>query len=233
MPNINIGNISDLDINGNNLFKDSESFITEITDDNEQSVVGGFYSGYYHGWNFKNPGRYYKGRWRFKKNRPFPKILSLIGFSLTSLVIFFVLINSRLIINLNAVSIEKNAMLKKEIRQVEYFNSINIKGAYVIEIVCQREQSVEIQAPEDILTLVQTEVRDDILFIFPKNNLPKDEKINIKISAINLRSIDVSGANNIQVNNLKNKQTNINFSGSSNSKISGETEELNVTISSV
>lgn len=132
---------------------------------------------------------------------------------------------------MNAVSIEENAMLKKEIRQVEHFNSINIKGAYVIEIVCQQEQSVEIQAPEDILTLVQTEVRDDILFIFPKNNLPKDEKINIKISAINLRSIDVSGANNIQINNLKNKQTNINFSGSSNSKISGETEELNVTIS--
>lgn len=158
-------------------------------------------------------------------------ILSLIGFPLTSLVVFFVLTNSRLITNLNAVSIEENAMLKKEIRQVEHFNSINIKGAYVIEIVCQQEQSVEIQAPEDILTLVQTEVRDDILFIFPKNNLPKDEKINIKISAINLRSIDVSGANNIQINNLKNKQTNINFSGSSNSKISGETEELNVTIS--
>ena len=73
MPNINIENISDLDINGNNLFEDSESFITEITDDNEQSVVGGFYSGYYHGWNFKNPGKYYKGRWRFKKNRPFRK----------------------------------------------------------------------------------------------------------------------------------------------------------------
>ncbi len=132
---------------------------------------------------------------------------------------------------MNAVSIEKNTMLKKEIRQVEYFNSINIEGAYVIEIVCQQKQSVEIQAPEDILTLVQTEVRDDILFIFPKNNLPKDKKISIKISAINLRSIDVSGANNIQVNNLKNKQTNINFSGSSNSKIFGETEELNVTIS--
>ena len=166
-------------------------------------------------------------------------ILSLIGFPLTSLVIFFVLINSKSITNLNAVSMEENVlfkketrvMFKKEVRQVEYFNSINIKGAYETEIVCQQEQSVEIQAPEDILTLVKTEVRDDILFIFPKNKIPKDKNINIKISAINLRSIDTSGANNIQVNNLKNKQTNINFDGSSNSKISGETEELNVTIS--
>ena len=126
---------------------------------------------------------------------------------------------------------EQNVMLKKEIRQVEYFNSINIRGAYEIEIVCQEEQSVELKGPEDILTLVQTEVRDDILFIFPKNNLPKDKNINIKISAINLRNIYASGANNIQVNNLKSEQTNINFNGSSNSKISGETEELNVTIS--
>ena len=165
--------------------------------------------------------------------------MTLIGFPLTSLVMFFVLINSRSITNLNAVSMEENVMfkkeirvmLKKEIRQVEYFNSINIKGAYAVEIVCQKEQSVEIQAPEDILTLVQTEVRDDILFIFLKNNIPNDKNINIKISAIKLRNIYASGANNIQVNNLKNKQTNINFDGSSNSEISGETEDLNVTIS--
>ena len=158
-------------------------------------------------------------------------ILSFIGFPLASLVIFFGLINSRSIINLNAVSAEENVMLKKEIRQVENFNSINIKGAYQIEIVFQKDPSVELTAPEDILTLVQTEVRDDTLFIFPKINLPKDKDIEIKISAIGLRNIYASGANNIQVNNLKNEQTNINFNGSSNSKISGETEELNVRIS--
>lgn len=57
MPNINIGNISDLDVNGNDLFEDSESFINEITDDNEQSVVGGYYFLYYRGINY---GRYSK-----------------------------------------------------------------------------------------------------------------------------------------------------------------------------
>ncbi|WP_019505174.1 hypothetical protein [Pleurocapsa sp. PCC 7319] len=40
MANINIENISDLALNGNDLFEDSESFITEL-DDNEQAIMGG------------------------------------------------------------------------------------------------------------------------------------------------------------------------------------------------
>ncbi len=42
MANINIEN---LDLNGNDLFQDSESFITEL-DDNGESIVGGYYYGY-------------------------------------------------------------------------------------------------------------------------------------------------------------------------------------------
>ncbi len=41
MANINIENISDLDLNGNDLFEDSESFMTELSDDNEQGIMGG------------------------------------------------------------------------------------------------------------------------------------------------------------------------------------------------
>ena len=43
MANINIENISELDLNGNELFGDSESFMTEVGDDSEQeSIMGGF-----------------------------------------------------------------------------------------------------------------------------------------------------------------------------------------------
>ena len=41
MANINIEN---LDLNGSDLFEDSESFITEL-DDNGESIVGGWYRG--------------------------------------------------------------------------------------------------------------------------------------------------------------------------------------------
>jgi len=43
MANIDIENISNSDLNGNDLFQDSESFITEL-DDNGESIVGGHYS---------------------------------------------------------------------------------------------------------------------------------------------------------------------------------------------
>lgn len=41
MANINIENISDLDLNGHNLFQDSESFITELNEE-EECIVGGY-----------------------------------------------------------------------------------------------------------------------------------------------------------------------------------------------
>lgn len=42
MANINIENISDLNLNGNDLFEDSEDFMTEISEDYEiESVFGG------------------------------------------------------------------------------------------------------------------------------------------------------------------------------------------------
>ena len=43
MANINIENISDVDINGDKLFEDSESFITELDDDVnlQEAIVGG------------------------------------------------------------------------------------------------------------------------------------------------------------------------------------------------
>jgi hypothetical protein len=42
VPNINIENISDLDLNGNSLFEDSEGFMTELSEDNElEAIYGG------------------------------------------------------------------------------------------------------------------------------------------------------------------------------------------------
>ncbi len=52
MADININNI---DLNGNDLFQDSESFITEL-DDTCESIVGGcgYYTGYEYNYNCGN-----------------------------------------------------------------------------------------------------------------------------------------------------------------------------------
>ena len=41
MANINIENISVLNLNGNDLFEDLESFITELSDNDEQTAIKG------------------------------------------------------------------------------------------------------------------------------------------------------------------------------------------------
>ena len=41
MANIDIKNISELNLSGNDLFEDSESFITELNDNSEQDLIIG------------------------------------------------------------------------------------------------------------------------------------------------------------------------------------------------
>ncbi|NEO41874.1 MAG: hypothetical protein F6J90_38355 [Moorea sp. SIOASIH] len=41
MANININNLSALNMTGADLFNDSESFMTELSDESEQMVMGG------------------------------------------------------------------------------------------------------------------------------------------------------------------------------------------------
>ena len=54
---------------------------------------------------------------------------------------------------------------KTEKRDLKSFNAIDTTGAYEIDATCQRPASFEIEADDNILPLIKTEVRDGILFV--------------------------------------------------------------------
>src|SRR5436190_17544197 len=54
---------------------------------------------------------------------------------------------------------------KTEKRELKSFNSIDTSGAYEINITCQKPASFEIEADDNILPLIKTEVRDGTLFV--------------------------------------------------------------------
>src|SRR5437667_12551533 len=54
---------------------------------------------------------------------------------------------------------------KTEKRDLKSFNAIDTTGAHEIDVTCQRPASFEIEADDNILPLIKTEVRDGILLV--------------------------------------------------------------------
>lgn len=121
--------------------------------------------------------------------------------------------------------------LQKQRRDVGSFNSISTQGAFDLEIVCQKPQSLEIEGDDNVLPLITTEVSNNVLHIRSLRGYSASEPITIKISLPDLEGISASGAGTIEVSGLKNEKFEIDASGAPAIKASGETRVLDIDAS--
>jgi hypothetical protein len=120
--------------------------------------------------------------------------------------------------------------LKKEKRDVGSFNSISTEGAFEIEIVAQKPQSLEIEGDDNILPLVTTEVSNNVLHIANTRGYSVSHPITLRISVPDLQGITSSGAGTIEISGLKNEKFEINANGAPAIKAAGETKGLNIDV---
>ena len=118
-----------------------------------------------------------------------------------------------------------------EDRNVNGFHGIDVGGVYQVEITAQKEYSVRIEADDNLLPLIKTEVDDSILKIESEKRISPKSKIRIIIGAPNIDDLDISGVANVTLNDIKNDKLNIDSSGASKIKITGETAKLTVDVS--
>jgi hypothetical protein len=121
--------------------------------------------------------------------------------------------------------------MKLEKRNVPAFTAVNISGAYEVEIVVQKEQSLEIEGDDNLLPLIKTEVRDGVLEINNEKSFNTKHALRVRISVPQLKGISTSGASEMVVSNVKSDEFNIDTSGASSIKVSGETKTLALEMS--
>jgi hypothetical protein len=119
----------------------------------------------------------------------------------------------------------------KETRTVGNFSSIAAEGAFEIEVVCQKPASLEIEGDDNILPLVTTSVSDNVLHIKSVRSYSVRRPIVVRISAPDLEGITSSGAGTIEVSGLKNEKFEIDVSGATTIRASGETKSLSIDAS--
>ncbi|CAN5304140.1 head GIN domain-containing protein [soil metagenome] len=118
-----------------------------------------------------------------------------------------------------------------EKREITDFKSVDVGGAIQVEITAQKEFSVEVQADDNLLPLIKTEVRNGVLRIESEKRINTKNPIIVKISAPNIENLDVSGASKVNLTNLSNENLQIHSSGASKIEISGTTVNFTIDVS--
>jgi hypothetical protein len=111
-------------------------------------------------------------------------------------------------------------------REIPPFTAIESEGAFEIEIVCQKEATLEITGDDNILPLITTEVVDNVLRIKSRRGYDVDTPIQLRLTVANLEGLSVSGAGKVSVSGLKNEKFEIDANGAPAITAAGETNLL-------
>ena len=116
----------------------------------------------------------------------------------------------------------------REKREVAAFTSIKTEGAYEIKVVCQQALSLEVEADDNIMPLIKTDVSNGVLRIKSSRGYSVDHPIVIKIGAPNLEAINTSGAGTVEITGLKSDKFEIDSNGAPTIRVAGETGTLEI-----
>lgn len=119
---------------------------------------------------------------------------------------------------------------KTEKRDLKSFNAIDTTGAYEIDVTCQKPASFEIEADDNILPLIKTEVRDGILFVSNDQPYHSSKPTILRITLPDLNSVSSHGAGEIKIADARSNDLKIESTGAASVVASGTARS--VTISS-
>lgn len=127
----------------------------------------------------------------------------------------------------NLSGVEGSGNIKQETRDVSGFEEIEANGAVNAEITVGSAFTVTVEADDNLLQYIKTEVSGSSLKIFTEGKISPKTKISVKISMPELKGLDINGASTVTAANIKSDSLEIKANGASKVKISGETKDLN------
>jgi hypothetical protein len=124
--------------------------------------------------------------------------------------------------------IRGSGVRQKQKRDVAAFTSIAMDGAFDIDVVCQKPQSVEVEGDDNLLPLITTEISNNVLHIRSNRSYSVNDPIKVTISLPNLEGISTNGAGKIDVSGLKNDKFEIDANGATTIRVAGETKLIDI-----
>ena len=133
--------------------------------------------------------------------------------------------------SINFGGVKGSGNVQNEKRNLADFKTIEVGGIFEVEVTAQKEFSVEVEADDNLLQYIKTEVHNGTLEISTEKRISPKERIRVRISAPNIERLEVSGASKLSLANVKNDALRVDASGASKIKVDGETRNLEVELS--
>lgn len=133
-------------------------------------------------------------------------------------------------------TINGNGNLKKETRNASDYTGIELQGSMDVQIAYGNSISITVEADENLMPYIETEVENNILKIRQKKGvgLKSKNKLIIYASLTKLTNVTLSGSGNVMGNGAfsNNGKTTVKLSGSGNIGLGvADISELDVAIS--
>jgi len=128
------------------------------------------------------------------------------------------------------IGVHGSGVRKTEKRDVPSFNAIETTGAFEVQVTCQKPASFEIEGDDNLLPLIQTEVRNGVLRVTSSKHYSTRDPISLRITVPDFTSVSSTGAGKIRVSDLKNESFEIHSTGAA--LVIAEGQSNNVRISS-
>ena len=125
-------------------------------------------------------------------------------------------------------SVTGSGVRKTEKRDVTGFKAIETEGAFDVEATCQKPESFEIEADDNILPLIQIEVRNGVLHLTAQKSYNSRQGVIVRLNVPNLDSVSATGVGKFRIQGLKNDNFEVHTTGASNVVASGETKNIEI-----
>jgi len=98
-----------------------------------------------------------------------------------------------------------------------------------VEVNCQKPASVEIEADDNILPLVQTDVRGGVLYVSTTKSYSSSGGIKLRITVPDLASVKSTGAGKFNISGVKNDKFEIRSTGAATVVASGQSKSVKIS----
>ncbi len=126
----------------------------------------------------------------------------------------------------NLSGVKGSGTSKTEQRNVTGFKRIDAGGAMNVEVDAQKDFSVSVEADDNLLQHIKTEVSGDTLKIYSEGKISPSAKLNVKISMPSIEGLNLSGASDGKITNVRADSLELKASGASEVTISGAAKNL-------
>jgi hypothetical protein len=155
----------------------------------------------------------------------------VVGLVVTNLFSFGRISDKFFNFSFNFKGVKGSGQTASEVRELSGFRAVDVSGVFQVEITAQKDFGVEVEADDNLLHLIKTEVQGGVLKIETACRVSTSNPIRIRVSAPDIDNLEVSGAANVTLNDLKNSSLVVDSSGASKIKIAGETAKLMIDVS--